>query len=276
MARYYYRIDKCSALGKQFRSLWNDCIKAEKAQESFARRIGAKSFTEPTAYFTGGVQELIFPADMTIDERTWQQAGKDSETQETLWVPNVRKSSGCVISPRKGWKPSSTATRIYGTKPMTWQQACLIYTTQKWAEMANIPLSGDAAQDRQQVEESLCNEIFWNYVEIQGSKDLLPRQRMPEWMRRAVSAERERLLLPVVRVERIYKLLQAEFTNGKTPSSTPTFFEYGGRYYIGVGCKCLHENLESITEGTYNLKGTSLMIYNRDHNQYNEDGGLFN
>ena len=276
MAKYYYRINKCSDLGKQFRSLWNDCIKAENAQKFYVERMGAKSFTESTMYFTGGVQELIFPADMTIDERTWQQAGKDSETQETLWVPNVRKSSGCVISPRRGWKPSHTATRIYATRPITWQQARLTYSTQKWAEIAYIQLSGDSEMDRQQVEESLCNEIFWNYVEIQGSKDLLPRQRMPEWMRRAVSAERERLLLPVVRVERIYNLLQAEFIDGKTPSSTPTFFEYGGRYYIGVGCKCLHETLESITEGTYNLKRTSLVIYNRDNNQYKADGGLFN
>ena len=272
MARYYYRIDSCSALGKQFRSLWNDCIKAEKAQESFVRRMGAKSFTESTVYFTGGVKELIFPEDMTIDERTWQQAGKDDETQETLWVPNVRKSSGCVISPRKGWKPSSTATRIYGTKPMKWQQASLIYTTKKWAEIANIPLSGDTAQDGKKVEDALCNEIFWSYVEIQGCKDLLSRQRMPEWMRRAISAERERLLLPVVRVERIYNILQAEFIDDKTPSKTPTFFEFGGRYYVGVGCECRHEMLESITEGTYSLKRTSLMQTSR----YKADSDLLN
>jgi hypothetical protein len=39
---------------------------------------------------------------------------------------------------------------------------------------------------------------------------------------------------------------------------TPTFFEWGGRYYIGIEYPCKAEGLEPIIEATYRMKMTTL------------------
>lgn len=49
--RFYYRFDSSTELGKKFRSLWNECNKAERAANVFAEKVGASQFYgSPSAF----------------------------------------------------------------------------------------------------------------------------------------------------------------------------------------------------------------------------------
>jgi hypothetical protein len=86
------------------------------------------------------------------------------------------------------------------------------------------------------------------------------------YVSQSIRIEKERLLLPVVTVEKLYALLEADQSGDKPTDGkpklvepvTPTFFEWGGRYYIGIEYPCKAEGLEEIEQGVYQVKMTTL------------------
>ena len=83
---YYYKLRSRSEMGKQFRRLWNRCIRAERAADSFAKKAGAEMFYPSDTVFAGGVVAVLFKDDECPRPDLWQLAGTDAEGRK-LWIP---------------------------------------------------------------------------------------------------------------------------------------------------------------------------------------------
>ena len=113
---YYYRFDTSTALGKRFRSFWNELMKAERAADKFAAKVGAKTFYPNMRMVAGGVDAVSFPDGVHPNLKVWRSIGKDGDGLE-LWVPNVKQRRGVYKIPEGGKCPSHTANRIFSRKP---------------------------------------------------------------------------------------------------------------------------------------------------------------
>lgn len=271
--KYFYRFDVGKDLGKEFRKFWNDCDKAERAANVFAEKCGAEQFYSSPAAFAGGVECLSFAKGTEVNTRMWRSVGKDADGIE-MWEPNVKQRNGVLVLPRRGFQPSDTAQRIYNKRPSPWSEVCQVYTLEEWAEMAGVKLTGDKKQNVTAVTEKMKGEMFCKYIELYRDDEEVNfddnRCRMTHIARESIYIEKKRLMLPVVRTERLYALLQADLTDGikdgkphLVQRNTPTFFEWGGRFYIGIDIPCRNEMLEEITESTYNMKKVALVTAER-------------
>lgn len=289
--RYYYRFDTSSALGKKFRSFWNECNKAERAAEVFAKKVGAAAYYSSPAAFAGGVAAVAFE-EGKVNEKIWRSAGRTDDGEE-LWEPDVKQRSGVLVLPRRGFRPTDTSTRIYHRRLSSWQEVKGSMLLNEWAKMAGVEMpniSGENAAGmhggegadkdamraalekvERKVNEKMEKEMFCQYIELYRDDEIPvdpnhPRRKKPLYISQSIRIERERMLLPVVTVERLYALMEADRsgdkpTDGKpklVQNVTPTFFEWGGRYYIGIEYPCKAEGLESILEGMYQMKMTTL------------------
>ena len=271
MKKYYYRFDEEGALGKEMRKFWHDCTKADEAAERWAQKFGGQSavYYQDPKFFAGSVRFLSFPKDADVNPEIWRRAGEANGDE--LWEPNCSQRSGCILCPRIGFRPSDTAHRIYEKRYSHWLEVKRFYTTGEWAEKAGLQLSGKPEQDEMAVNAIMQNQIFIKYMEFYGEEispqgrddkagDARKKSVMPWTLRKAIEAERQRMSLPTVSTERLYQMLRAETPVAKEgkpiqmPQETPTFFYYGGRYYIGIALKCHHTALEEITEEIYRMK----------------------
>jgi len=313
--RYYYRFETSSILGKKFRSFWNECNKAERAAEVFAKKVGAAAYYSSPSAFAGGVAAVAFEPGKA-NGKIWRSAGR-TEDGEELWEPDVKQRNGVLVLPRRGFKPSDTATRIYSRRISSWQEVKGIYTLREWAKLAGVEMPdanvaenghgmhgstvaatqtqhteqggenghgmhGEPAEKaaamkealekvERKVNEKMEKELFCQFIELYRDDEIPvdpthPKRKTPLYISQSIRIERERMLLPVVTVEKLYALMEADQsgdkpTDGKpklVENVTPTFFEWGGRYYIGIEYPCKAEGLEPIIEATYRMKMTTL------------------
>lgn len=286
--RYYYRFSTSSQLGKKFRSFWNECNKAERAAEVFAKKVGAAAYYSSPSAFAGGVAAVAFEPGKA-NGKMWRSAGRTDDGEE-LFEPDVKQRNGVLVLPRRGFKPSDTATRIYSRRMSAWKDVRGIYTLREWAKLAGVEMpdadaSGVVAaiptraaamkealeQVERKVNEKMEKELFCQFIELYRDDEIPvdpthPRRKTPLYISQSIRIERERILLPVVTVGRLYALMEADLsgdkpTDGKpklVQNVTPTFFEWGGRYYIGIEYPCKAEGLEPIIEATYRMKMTTL------------------
>ena len=278
--RLFYRFNVGTDLGKQFRKFWYDCDKAERAANVYAQKVGAKQFYSSPAAFAGGVVCVSFDEGEEVNARLWRSVGKDADGIE-MYEPNVKQRHGVLVLPRRGFQPSDTAQRIYQKRPSPWSEVCQVYTLEEWSEIAGIKLTGDKQKDFAALTKKMSGEMFCKYIEIYRDDEEVNftdnRCRMTNIARKSILIEKQRLMLPLVRTERLYQLLQADetagFKDGKphlVQHTTPTFFEYGGRYYIGIDIPCRHESLEEISEAKYNMKKVDLVTAERCKQQQEE------
>ena len=271
--RFFYRFDVGTELGKQFRKFWHDCDKAERTANIFAEKCGAEQYYSSPKAFAGGVVCVSFPKGKEVNSRLWRSLGKDEDGIE-MWEPNVKQRNGALVLPRRRFQPSDTAQRIYQKHPSPWSEVCQIYTVEEWAEMGHVTLTGDKEKDTAAVVKKMTGEMFCRYIELYRDDEEVNfvdnRCHMTYIARESIRIERERLKLPLVPTERLYEMMQADPTAGLKDGkphvvrhSTPTFFEWGGRYYIGIDIPCKHKSLEEITEGTYNMKKVALVTAER-------------
>lgn len=280
MQKYYYRFDASSPLGKKFRSLWNECNKAERAADVFAKKVGAAAYYSSPSAFAGGVAAVVF-GEGKANEKLWRSAGRTDDGEE-LWEPDVKQRNGVLVLPRRGFRPSDTATRIYSRRMSSWQEVKGIYTLREWAKLAGVEmpdLGGGTAEHSKEalekvekkVNEKMEKETFCQYIELYRDDAIPvdpkhPKRKTPLYVSHSIRIEKERLLLPVVTVDRLYALLEADQSADKPDGDkpklvqnvTPTFFEWGGRYYIGIEYPCKAEGLEPIIEATFQMKITTL------------------
>ena len=128
-------------------------------------------------------------------------------------------------------------------------------TLREWAKMAGVEMpniSSEGAdkdamraaleQVERKVNEKMEKEMFCRFIELYRDDEIPvdpnhPRRKTPLYISQSIRIERERMLLPVVTVERLYALMEADQSGDKPTDNkpklvqnvTPTFFEWGGR-----------------------------------------------
>jgi hypothetical protein len=224
--RYYYQFDSSSELGKRFRRLWNHCVKAEKAQETFRDRVGAVAFCPNDEMFAGGVLGVYFADDAKVNRKVWQEAGK-SDDGSVCWVPICKKRQGALLLAKGAKRPADTATRLFG-RPHTDEKG-----------------------------RTVCRYIEL-YRDDKDSRSKDKRWKMPHEVRESIRIERARIKLPVVEMLTILNLLQADYLYGLNDGKvhvvrpvTPTFFEYWRKFYVCCAYPCHAEVMQEIASGAY-------------------------
>ena len=266
MAKFFYRTNTSSDLGKKLRNLLYECDKANRAADTYCAKSGAKTFYADERQMAGGVLCVGF-GDQKPDKKLWRSVGKDGDGLE-MFEPNCQRIQDCIILPRRDFRPSDTATRIYNKRLSKWPEVINLHSREEWQQLAAITPTGDPDRDWQRAEKKLQDEIYVRYVELYYNKEQRqltltePRYRMPLYMRRAIHLELQRIKLPVVSIQSVYQLLHVNLTDGMTDSQrlrivqpvTPIIFEHYGRYYVGCDYPCQHPDLETIEEGKFNIK----------------------
>ena len=266
MAKYFYRFDSGSELGKKFRSFLYECDKANRAADTYCAKVGAKTFYGNESVFAGGVMCVGFAEGEKVDKRLWRSIGKDGDGYE-MWEPNVKKREDVIILPRRDFRPSDTASRVYHKRPSRWQDVINMHSKGEWIEIAKTAVHGDAGKDWEKAVEKLSKEIFCKYVEIYVNDEQRreqatnPHYHMPLWMKRAIHLELQRIKLPTVNIQPLYAMLETDLTDGKDVQKmkivqpvTPIYFELYGRHYIGIDQPCNNAQLEAITPEKFNIK----------------------
>ena len=266
MAKYFYRFDASSELGKKFRNFLYECDKANRAADTYCAKVGAKTFYGNESAFAGGVLCVGFEDGEKVDKRLWRSVGKDGDGYE-MWEPNCQKRQDVIVLPRRDFRPSDTASRVYNKRPSRWQDVANLHTKDEWIRIATITTSGDQDKDWKKAVNKLSKETFCRYVELYISDEQRqeqatnPHYRMPLWMKRAIHLELQRLKLPIVSIQALYGILQTDLTDGKKDSTmkivqptTPIFFELYGRYYVGIDHPCNNPTLEIITPEKFNIR----------------------
>ena len=225
MNKYYYRFTKFKDLGILFNKFWHDCQKAEQKADAWAKKVGAEQYYSSPLAFEGGVTCVSF-GDKIPNKRIWKSVGKDADGIEMYEVLCSQRNGMEIM--KKNRQPSNTQTRIY---------------SRQWKEQGDM--------------------IVVPYIELyredyEQDKAGLKKQRMNKWQREAVSLERSRLLLPMVPVERLYRLLQADthidVEMGKAAlvrDTTPMFFDYGNYFYVSTDYPCKHPELQEISSEVF-------------------------
>ena len=99
MEKHFYRFSTKSKLGKEFRRLWNKCIKTEKAADIFAAKVGAVTFYPQDSVFAGGVACVAFKDNVCPKPKLWQSVGKDADGMEQ-WVPRKYEAKDIPADPK--------------------------------------------------------------------------------------------------------------------------------------------------------------------------------
>ena len=284
MARFYYRFDCSSELGKKFRTLWNICEKADRAAEVFAAKVGAQTYYSSPLAFAGCVECVSFEDTESVNRKIWKSMGKDADGYEQ-WVPIVSSRSDVLILPRKDFKPSDTATRIYEKRSLSWAMVSYLHSMKEWAEIVQMPLTGDEKKDKEQLDKVMNSTRFVKYIELyRDDTDSIPadrRVKMPYFVRESIRIERARMLLPVVKMESFYSLLQTDFSGvtkdgemSVVKDSTPTFFEYNKRIYLGIEYPCSADGLKEISSIVYITAKEDMLKCQRDMEALEKKGGV--
>lgn len=238
MARRFYRFDANSALGKQFRSIWNECKKAERAAEVFAKKVGAETYYSNPSAFAGGVACVSFKDTANVNKKLWRSLGKDADGYEQ-WEPAVSCRSGIMVLPCSDQRPADTVTRIYDRRVF---------------------------EDKEGRPSVKYVELYRDDYQKEGL-----RSKMPYYVRESIRIERARMTLPVVSVDRIYRLLQADQSatakSGKptmVQDTAPTFFQYGNRIFVGCDYPCCADDIQEIGREVYVQAKEMLLRAQRD------------
>lgn len=219
---HYYKLLQESATGHKLHEFWHACIKAEEAAENYARLMGAECYYSDPKYFAGGVACVSFAEGIKPNPKMWREAGEiDGQMQ---YEPNVDKRGDLVEVPDADYKPQNSFDCLFS------QAQPAIERNGKWYRQC----------------------LRFEYHEPEGRSANGKRVASRD-VRKAIKAEVMRMRLPVVKVERLLEVLQADWlpeADGKPRrglEQTPTFFAYEQYYIIGCQYECKAKGLVDIT-----------------------------
>lgn len=257
---YYYTSKKTSAVGRRLLSFLRRAIKADERAEAYAKKFGASSYVQPPQFFAGGVDFLEF--DKAPDERVWR---KRLTTPDGIdeYEPNCMVRSDLLIVDDKDFTPSDTWCRSYSRQCLTWQQVRDKKPMYGWAAEIGYALTNEKDRDARHMDAFLSSKFFIPYLEYFGDQPSHDGKAVPQTLRKAIRAERERQRLPVVDAQELLMLLNMQmdvaYDNKKaSPVSvvTPVFFLQGDNFYIGSRMPCKADGLEqtNVMEFNYNKR----------------------
>ena len=236
MNKYYYRFPTDSAEGRALRSFHRACQRAEQAQHDYAKKVGAVAFYEDFNSFIGGVSAVVFKDSSKVNPNIWRFVA-NGEKGERTYAPNTIVTSGTLgVSPGHD-TPRSTARRIY-------------------IKSAAVPAASPSEPP---------TEV--RYLDIAPRIATAPKADCT----RAVTAERWRLQLPVVKTDDFFRIVHADISSIESTSSTkvdavtPVFYLYHGYYYIGLQYPIHHDLFEPINIGQFNMTKTEMLREARDN-----------
>lgn len=273
---YFYSCDINSKVGKKLRSFHHRANCAAQRADDYARKYGAVSYIPPVQFFEGGVDYLEF--DHEPDPRIWRKRfNADNRTQ---YEPNCMYRAEILAVPDERFQPSDTWNRTYSREHLTWEQVSPRFPLSYWARIAKYQLTGDKDKDMVAVDAKLSSCSFVPFIEFYGSEPApasdaaapaatVPsgspagkKKSVPNYLRRAIQAEKDRQALPVVETEWLFALLDmADLPTDPDERKaflanleTPLFFYYAGndRYYIRCQRPCKAEGLHETTAPDFN------------------------
>ena len=282
---YFYFCDINSKVGKKLRSFHHRANRAAQRADDYARKYGAVSYIPPVQFFEGGVDYLEF--DHEPDARIWRKRfNADNRAQ---YEPNCMSRPEILVVPDDRFQPSDTWNRTYSHEHLTWEQVSRRFPLSYWARTVKYQLTGDKEKDMAAVDARLSSCSFVPFIEFFGidpalvpaaspadaspavsvpagsaswKKTPFTKKSVPNYLRRAIQAEKDRLALPVIETEWLFALLDmADLPADKDERKaflanleTPLFFYYAGkdRYYIRCQRPCNAEGLHETTAPDFN------------------------
>lgn len=228
MAQHFYKLLQESPTGRQLAAFWQACIKVERRAEAYAKSMGAQYYFSDPKYFAGGVACVGFADKVQPNLKMWREAGEiDGQMQ---YVPNVDKHVEWVEVPNAEQMPQNSFDRLFHPHQQPVERDGKLYRS--------------------------C--LKFEYHEEPGRSDQGVRVASRD-IRKAIKAEVHRINLPVVKVETLLQLLQADWLPAdkgdgkpvKGPQSTPTFFAFEQYYIVGCEYECKSKDLNDITPQQY-------------------------
>jgi len=277
---YFYFCDINSKVGKKLRSFHHRANYVAQRADDYARKYGAASYIPPVQFFEGGVDYLEFENEP--DARICRKRfNVDNRAQ---YEPNCMFRPEILVVPDDRFQPSDTWNRTYSREHLSWEQVCRRFPLSYWARAVKYELTGDKEKDMAAVDAKLSSCSFVPFIEFYGSdpvpavdaspdatvpavsasgkKKPITKKTVPNHLRRAIQAEKDRQALPVVETEWLFALLDmADLPTDKDERKaflanmeTPLFFYYAGkdRYYIRCQRPCKAEGLHETTAPDFN------------------------
>ena len=271
--RYYYRFVKTSGLGIRFRGFWNMCQRANRAADTFAKKVGAKMFYPDMRMVAGGVDAVVFPEGAKVDRRIWRSAGKDGDGME-LWVPDVKKRRGAIALKEGERVPSHTASRVFDKRPAADATGGVAFRDAD-ASGGVAFRDADAPGTGADVGGGTTNRTRWGYTEIyrddEGARAGDKRYRLSRAAKESIRIEKERMLLPRVSADELLQVLRADVLadvpkDGKPHTVriyTPEMFEWKGFYWLSIAYPCKDEEMEAVKIEEYRLANSERAMTER-------------
>ena len=231
----YYEVMIESEMGRRISEFWNQCMKAEQEAEKYAKSMGAVTYYENPNMFAGGCLCVAFMANAKVDLGVWREAGHEQDGTR-YYCPNVETRTGEVEIPHRDYALKDTYCRLY---------------------------------KRDQIRER-DGKLMVPYLEFYREESPIgtngQKRTASNGLRKAIKAEMKRRKLPVVPVTRLLAILGATVptpTLERTETTTPTFFPYQQRYFIGTEYTCQGEGLVEITPQLYRMNRDKYMLEQR-------------
>lgn len=251
--KYYYKLPVLSETGKRLRKFNSQAILALRRADAYAKRMGAVAYHSSNDAFAGGVIFLIFEKEP--NPAVFRVATKIDN--EFCYEPNVKLDSGVVVV-KKNELPKDEPDCLYDrSKLLSWTDVRDRYSLATWAKTANINDADKMTEDalREEITMRMKDRNFISYLRIldMPTPDLVQSHQLRKGGRahlravrpsvkvafRAVTAERQRMALPIMSISSLFDIL----TGGNTTvaaecGTTPIFFEWQRNWYIGVDVPC--------------------------------------
>ena len=251
--KYYYKLPALSETGKRLRKFNSQAILALRRADAYAKRMGAVAYHSSNDAFAGGVAFLIFEKEP--NPAVFRVATKIDD--ELCYEPNVKLDSGVVVV-KKNELPKDEPDCLYDrSKLLSWADVRDRYSLATWAKTANITDADKMTEDalREEITKRMKDRNFISYLRISDlpAPDLVQSHQLRKGGRahlravrpsvkvasRAVTAERQRMALPIMSISSLLDIL----TGGNTIvaaecGTTPIFFEWKRNWYIGIDVPC--------------------------------------
>lgn len=251
--KYYYKLPVLSETGKRLRKFNSQAILSLRRADAYAKRMGAVAYHSSNDAFAGGVAFLIFEKEP--NPAVFRVATKIDD--ELCYEPNVKLDSGVVVV-KKNELPKDDPDCLYDcSKLLSWTDVRDRYSLATWAKTANVADAEKMTEDalREEITKRMKDRNFISYLRISDmpAPDLVQSRQLRKGGRvhlraarpsvkiasRAVTAERQRMALPIMSISSLLDIL----TGGNTTvaaecGTTPIFFEWQRNWYIGVDVPC--------------------------------------
>lgn len=262
---YYYTCKKTSVVGRRLLSFLRRAIKADERAEAYAKKFGASSYVQPPQFFAGGVDFLEFGK--APDPSVWRKRFTTPDGIDE-YEPNCMVRSDLLIVDDEHFMPSDTWCRTYSHERLLWSQVRDKKPTFGWAAEINYALTGEKNRDGRYIDTFMADKFFFPYLEYFGDQPSRDGKAVPQSLRKAIRAERERQRIPVVDAQELLLLLnmqldQKDNTKKTSPVSvvTPVFFLQGDNFYIRSRVPCKADGLESTNVVEFNYHKRFAQVY---------------